>query len=80
MRRFGVAFPGLAMLGPYGFAASFLIHIVTLVAQKITRDEIERAERKREREHRQIRAELLREVKAELEKERREGFRRVIPG
>lgn len=32
----GASFPGLAMLGPYGFAAMFAFQIAALVSQQVT--------------------------------------------
>lgn len=76
----GMAFPAITLLGPYAAIASLVFNVATLVAQQITKMEMERAERERAQEIIELRRELVQETQREIEALRREAFRGVVPG
>lgn len=81
MEMFGMAIPvaGIIPAGA-GFFVMFIMQIAASVAQVVTRAELEKAERKREQENREMRQEWIREIQGEIEVARREAYRSIVPG
>lgn len=79
MNLMGAALPGLAVLGPYGFAIAFALNIANMVLQIIQKEQEKQQAREREVLRQEIRRELVVQVKGEVEARRREQYRTVVP-
>ena len=81
MEMFGLAVPTMAIPGVGAVTAFFMFvfQIATIAAQRVTELDKLKAERERAVELRQLRKELIAEVKDTMEAKRREQYRGIVP-
>lgn len=79
VEMFGVAMPAIGMVGPYAFIFMIAFQVANLVAQIVTAEEREKQRIERDNAIREIRREIFKEASENIERERRESYRSVVP-